>query len=150
MPAWPGVGGGVFVALEIVSLNSSFMSLHTSVLFVSFGAGVWVFAAGAVAALGSAFLLRRTRTGVHYTTPPVPEQQRGNNVDTVVEDGTGERAQSSEASEGPADSVRQSAATRVPAFSAVDEIKKLAELRDSGLVNETEFEAKKTELLARI
>jgi hypothetical protein len=32
----------------------------------------------------------------------------------------------------------------------VDQLKKLAELRDAGIVSEEEFEAKKTELLGRM
>lgn len=37
-----------------------------------------------------------------------------------------------------------------PPASILDEIKKLAELRDSGIVTEAEFQSKKTELLARM
>jgi hypothetical protein len=37
-----------------------------------------------------------------------------------------------------------------PAVSGADEIPKLAELRDAGILTEAEFQAKKTELLARM
>jgi len=41
-------------------------------------------------------------------------------------------------------------ATQAPAVSGADEIRNLAELRDSGILTEAEFQAKKTELLARM
>jgi hypothetical protein len=37
-----------------------------------------------------------------------------------------------------------------PATSALDQIKKLAELRESGIITEQEFTTKKTELLKRL
>lgn len=40
--------------------------------------------------------------------------------------------------------------TQAPAISGADEIRKLAELRDAGILTEAEFQAKKTELLARM
>ena len=44
----------------------------------------------------------------------------------------------------------RSQASTVPATSIPDQIKKLADLRDSGVLTEAEFTAKKTELLKRI
>jgi hypothetical protein len=41
-------------------------------------------------------------------------------------------------------------ATPAPALSSADEIRKLAELRDAGILTEAEFQAKKAELLARM
>ncbi|MGH7609786.1 MAG: SHOCT domain-containing protein [Candidatus Dormibacteria bacterium] len=42
------------------------------------------------------------------------------------------------------------AMSSAPTVSIVDQIKRLAELRDAGILTEAEFEAKKTELLDRI
>lgn len=146
-PLWPGIGGTVFLAAEFASL-SQLVAADNKLpgIVAAFGVGLWVIAAGVVLALVSAFILHRTKgpsrapsrtltgsvpLGLHPSPPITPaaagvdDPRRGRDLPV---------------------------ATGTPAgnHSVMAELKAIAELRDSGILTDAEFQAKKTELLGRI
>jgi hypothetical protein len=153
-PLWPALGCGILLALDIPSLNHSDAEFNqvaaTFGVVASLGLGVWVFAAGAVVAAASALLLRRTRLRVHPTALPTPGGLQRESMTTPLEELSRHDAERGVAWHAQSTSSSQTSERPTRSGSVVDEIDELSALRDSGILSEAEFQAKKTELLERL
>lgn len=146
-PFWPGIGGTLFLVAEFAAL-SQLVATDNKLpgIMAAFGVGLWVIAAGVVLAFVSAFILHRTKghsgapdrtltglvlPGLYPSSPTIPAA-------AGVDDSPSERD--------------LPVATGTPAgdHSVMADLKAIAELRDSGILTEDEFQTKKTELLGRI
>lgn len=138
-PLWPGLGAGIFLALAFPIAKSS------TGVFASYGVGIWVFGVGVACALGSALILRRTRARRLDIGVQAPDGLGAGSPGVAAPDST--RIVSRQT---PAAATDQTAKTRPAGASVSDDIRKLSELRDAGILTEAEFQAKKTELLSRM